>query len=306
MAGIINTGTFTKDLKPLVKRWFGDAYKNYDPQWAKIFAVEESSDNSEEFATYAGMNLAQIKAEGASISYDSMEQFYVVRAQHVVYATGFSITREMIEDGKSLNIAKRRAVEIKKAMLDAKEYVHANILNRAFNSSYVWGDGKELCATDHPTFGADLSNEMTTPLDLSEAALEQSMIDIQSFINNRGLKIQTMGKQLVVPKELQFEAARYLKTELRPGTTDNDINAMNYLGMLQTTPIVHQYLTDTDAYFILTDINDSVNGLKCLQRRAMEMGEDNDFDTENAKFKATERYSPVVIDCRAIYGCTGA
>ena len=303
MAGIINTGSFASDLLPGVSTWFGMAYEQYKSDYEQIFEMVKSSRAFEREILASGLGLPQVKTEGGSVSYDSMGQGYDKEYTHVTYSNGFVITREMLEDGQSDVIAKLRTSDLAWSMHAGREVVAANVLNRAFNSVYAGGDGKELCATNHPTKADDLKNELTTPADLSEAALEQVLIDIMDFRNDRGLRIAVQGMKLIVPKELSFEAHRILNTNLRPGTANNDANSMKDMGMLPGGVCVNRYLTDADAFFIKTDVP---NGLKFYERRGVELGTENDFDTENARFKATMRFSVGWTDPRGIFGSPGA
>ena len=247
--------------------------------------------------------LAPVKTEGGAISYDEAEQAFIDRYTHVTYGLGFIITREMNDDGVSLTTALRRAEALAFSIRQTAETVAANVLNRAFNSSYVYGDGLELCSTAHPNqSGGTWKNELDPAADLSEASLEQACIDIAGFTNDRGLKIAVRPKKLIIPRQLIFEAQRILESSLRPGVNDNDINALKSMGMIPDIAVNH-YLTDTDAFFIKTDCPD---GMKYFERRAASFSTDNDFDTENARFKATFRASWGCTDKRGIFGSPGA
>lgn len=303
MSTPISRGNFAKDLLPGVSEWFGTAYKNHDVKYSQIFEKAQSSRAFEEDVLASGLGVAQQMNEGAGVVYDTMTQGGTARYKHVTYANGFIITRNMLEDGQSELIAQQKSKALKWSMMHAKEIVAANILNRAFNSSYTGFDGKELCATDHATMAADVRNELTTAADLSEASIEQALIDIADFRDNRGLRIAVTPTKLVIPRELTFDAQRILKSELRPGTADNDLNAVKSMGLLQSGMVMNPYLTDADAWFIMTDIPE---GLKYYDRRALEIDTDNDFDTKNAKFMATERYSFGWTDYRGIFGSPGA
>lgn len=306
MGSPINTGLFAKDLKPIVKRWIGQGYEMFDPQYKQVFVTDPSNDAYEEYESFAGLGMAQVKEQGASIAYDTMQQLFNTRITSVTMGLGFQITREMIEDGKVLRIAERRAKELGKAHIVAKETIAANILNRAFNSSYAIGDAKALCATDHPTLGADLANKIAVDADISEVSLEQAVIDIRNYTDNRGLKMMVTPERLIIPVALQFDVVRILKGTERPGTADRDVNALNRMNLLQQDPVVWNYLTDSDAWFIKTSENVTGNGLIYVERRAFEMDDDNDFDTHNAKFQASERYQFGAGDPRCIYGSAGA
>ena len=221
----------------------------------------------------------------------------------MVYALGFVVTREMFEDDQYDVVGQRKAKGLARSMRQTKEIIGANIFNRAFDSNYVGGDSKEMCATDHPNVaGGTFSNELTTAADLSEAALEQAAIDIYAFTDDRGLLIAAKPKKLLVASANQFEAARILGADGRVGTDLNDPNVLKDMGIFSNV-ITNHYLTDPDAWFILTNVKD---GLKYFERRGDAFEMDNDFDTENAKFKATARYSFGWSDPRAIYGSAGA
>jgi len=303
MASPINSGSFAKALYPGVNAWYGRVYDEWSEEFPELFDIENSSRAYEEDVGTTGFGLATNKSEGGSISYDEESQAFITRYQHVVYALGFIITRETVEDDQYDVVGKRRAEALAMSMRQTKETIAANVYNRAFNASYTGGDGKEMCATDHPNFsGGTWSNELTTAADLSEAALEQACIDIMKFTNDRGLKISVMPESLIIPVDLAFEARRILESDGRVGTADNDMNALKSMGKFRKVVINH-YLTDTDAWFIRTNVQ---HGTKCFVRRAMEFGVDNDFDTENAKYKATERYSFGWTDPRGIFGSPGA
>lgn len=299
----INSGSFAKALWPGINAWYGRVYEEWPEEYKMLFDEEGSNRAYEEDVGTTGFGLATVKSEGGAISYDEEEQAFITRYRHVVYALGFIITREIYDDDLYDIVGKRRAEALAFSMRQTKETLAANVYNRAFNPSYTGGDGKEMCATDHPNFsGGSWSNELTTAADLSEAALEQACIDIMKFTNDRGLKISVMPESLIIPVDLVFEARRILGSEGRVGTADNDLNALKSMGKF-TNVVTNHYLTDADAWFIRTNVQ---NGLKCFQRRSMEFGIDNDFDTENAKYKASERYSFGWTDPRAIFGSPGA
>lgn len=309
-AGIITTSSFAKALWPGVNKWYGDAYNEYSTEWDKLFEKNTSRRAFEEDVGVSGFGLAVTKNEGAPITYDSSRQGFTSRYNHVVYALGFIITREAFEDDLYDVVGKQKARSLAFSMRQTKEIVAANVYNRAFNTSYTGGDGATLIASaggggsaSAPNVaGGTYTNGVATAADLSEAALEQACIDIAGFTNDRGLKIAVRPRKLVIPKELMFEAQRILKTEGRVGTDLNDLNAIKTMGMIPEI-VTNHYLTDTDAWFILTDVKD---GLKYFERRADEFGMDEDFDTENAKYKATARYSFGWTDRRGIYGSPGA
>jgi len=299
----ITTGSFAKDLWPGVNSWYGMKYAEYPVEHLDIFDKYTSDKAFEEDVGAAMFGLAPVKTEGASITYDSAEQAFVDRYTHVTYGLGFIITREMHDDGISATVALRRAGALAFSIRQTSETVGANVLNRAFNSSYVYGDASELCSTSHANqSGGTWMNELATAADLSEASLEQACIDIAGLTNDRGLKIAVRPVKLIISKEQVFEAHRVLDSTLRPGTADNDLNALKKTGMIPEI-VVNHYLTDTDAYFIKTDCPD---GMKYFTRRDPAFATENDFDTENARFKATFRGSWGCTDKRSIFGSPGA
>ena len=305
--GIITTGNFAKDLVPGVKSWFQTKYKEYPIEYLDIFDKMTSTRAFEEEVGVTGFGLAQIKTEGGGIAYDDQSQGYISRYTHVTYGLGFVITREMHEDGISVTIALRRAGALAFSIRQTKETVGANVLNRAFNSSYTMGansDGKELLASDHPKkSGGTWRNELETPADLSEASLEQACIDIGAFTTDRGLTIAIRPMKLILPPALEFDAYRILKSIGRVDTANNDINAIRASGKIPQGVAVNHYLTDPDAWFLKTDCPD---GMKYMERTADKFGSENDFDTENARFKATFRGSFGWSDPRGLFGSPGA
>lgn len=281
----------------------GKAYGEYSTEYNKLFETFKSSKAFEEDVGVSSFGLAVVKPEGAPIQMDSERQAFITRYSHVVYALGFIITREIMEDDQYDVVGQRKAQGLAYSMRQTKEVVAANVYNRAFNSSYVGGDGKELLATDHPNFaGGTWANELTTAADLSEAALEQACIDIAGFTNDRGLLIAAKPKTLIIPRQLMFEAKRILGSDGQVYSADNTLNAIKTMGMIPEV-VVNHYLTDTDAWFIKTDVP---HGMKHFERRADSFDMDNDFDTENAKFKATARYSFGWTDPRGLFGSPGA
>jgi hypothetical protein len=302
-AGVITRGHFPRDLKPVVAYYFGKAYKDHPELYAKMFDSEKTSDAYEEYASYAGLSAAQLKTEGGSISYDSAQELFNQRIQILTYGLGFKVTREMIEDGKVMKFAQRKAVELKKACMDNKEIRAADVLNNAFNSSFTGADGKELCATDHPILDGTYANEPSTAADLSEAALENAIIDLRKAKNNRGLRMHVTPTMPIIPPDLEFELCRILDGKERVGTADREINALNKKSYLGMTPVINPYLTDSDAWFLKTDVD---HGLIHLDRRGMEIESDNDHDTQNASYIATFRDAFFWNDPRGIYGSPGA
>lgn len=299
----INTSSFAKALWPGVNAWYGKEYNEFEVEWDKLFEKNTSNRNFEEDVGVSSFGLAIMKPEGSPISYDTERQGFTTRYTHVVYALGFIITREIMEDDLYDVVGQRKAQGLAFSMRQTKEILGANVYNRAFNSSYTGGDGVSLINASHPNIaGGTFSNQIATAADLSEAALEQAVIDLASFTNDRGLRIAVKPQSLIIPYNLMFEAQRILKSTGRPGTDNNDLNALNNMGMFKDV-VVNHYLTDTDAWFIRTNVK---NGMKYFERRADEFNMDNDFDTENAKFKATARYSFGWTDPRGLYGSAGA
>ncbi len=300
---IINSGSFAKALWPGVNAWYGKAYSEYPVEYTKLFETFKDSKAFVEDVGISSFGLAVQKPEGAPISYDSERQAFITRYQHVTYALGFIITREIMEDDQYAVVGERKAQGLAFSMRQTKEIVGANVYNRAFNTGFVGGDGVAMIVNNHPNLaGGTWSNVIGTAADLSEAALEQAVIDIAGFTNDRGLLIAVRPKTLVIPRQLMFEAKRILNSDGRVGTDNNDLNAIKNMGLIPET-VVNHYLTDTDAWFIRTDVK---HGMKYFERRGDSFDMDNDFDTENAKYKATARYSFGWTDPRGIYGSPGA
>lgn len=302
---MMTSGSFAKSLYPGVSNWYGQAYEEWSPQWPELVDQYTTKRAYEEDVQYTGFGLLGIKPEGSGISYDDAKQGFITRYNPVVYGLGFVITREAVEDDLYGIIGPKRAKALAFSVRQTKEQVVANMYNRAFNSAYAGGDGKELLATDHPFYnGGSWANELTTAADLSEAALEQACIDIAKLKNDRGLNISLMGESLIISVDQMFEAHRLLQTPYRIGTSDNDISALYSMGKFPGGVKVNHYLTDTDAWFIRTNLKS--DGLKYFQRRKAEFTMDNEWETENAKYKVTERYSTGWTDARALFGSPGA
>lgn len=298
----INTGSFAKALWPGVNAWYGKEYAEYPTEWDKIFSKNTSRKAWEEEVGYSGFGLALQKPEGSPVRYDTAQQGFVTRYTHVEYALGFVITRNMVDDDLYDVIGKTKAQGLAFSMRQTKEIVAANVLNRAFTTGYTGGDGSILCVSSHPNVaGGTYSNVIGTAADISEAALEQAVIDIAGWTNDRGMKIAVRPKQIIVPYTLEFDAGKIMKTEYEVGTNNNTVNLIRsrFPGGL----VLNHYLTDTDAWFIQTDVK---NGLKMFERRPDDFTMDNDFDTDNAKYKATGRYSFGWTDPKGIYGSAGA
>ncbi len=300
----IYTGNFAKALWPGVNAWYGKAYDEYPVEWDKLFDKHTSRKNFEEDIGVSSFGLAVVKDQGGPISYDTERQAFLTRYSHVVYGLGFIISREMYEDDLYDVVGQRKAKGLAFSMRQTKEVVGANVFNRAFSASYVGGDGVAMCSTAHPNLaGGTWANKPGTDADLSEAALEQACIEIAQWTNDRGLRVAIRPKTLIIPVQIEFEANRILKSEYRVSTNYNDINVLNMQNRFPGGIVVNHYLTDTDAWFIKTDAPD---GMKYFERRGDEFTMDNDFDTENAKYKATARYSFGWTDPRGVYGSAGA
>lgn len=306
---VITTSSFAKALWPGVNKWYGDAYSEFQPQWDKLFAKHTSRRAWEEDVGVSTFGLPSVKAEGQGINYDTSRQGFTSRYNHVVYALGFIVTREAVDDDLYDVVGKQKARSLAFSMRQNKEIVAANILNRAFNTSYVGGDSATLVAcagggsASHPNVaGGTWTNGPSAAVDISEAAFEQAAIDIRGWTNDRGLKIQVKPRKLVIPKDQMFEATRILKTEGQVYSADNTLNALKTMGIIPEI-VVNDYLTDTDAWFILTDAQD---GLKYFERDGDSFDMDEDFDTENAKYKARSRFSFGWTDPRGIWGSPGA
>ena len=300
---IITTGAHPKHLWPGVHAFFGQTYSQHPDEYKDLFEWKDSDKNYEEMVQEIGFGLAPIKNQGQSISYDTTTQGYVSRFIHVTYGLGYIVTEEEIEDNQYGSKAIDRAASLKISMVETKENVCAQIYNRAFNTSYTFGDGKALCVTDHPSLSGSQSNRLTTDADFSEASLEDLNIQIMGATNDRGLKIKLMAQSLHIPRQLWYEANRVLKSVLQNDSANNAINVLKATNAMPDGIKMNHYFTDSDAWLIRTN---APKGMTAFQRRAMSFTQDNDFDTSNAKAKATERYSVGVADWRGIFGTQGA
>jgi len=300
----ISRQQLAKELEPGLNALFGLEYKNYENQHTEIFDIENSDRAFEEEVMLSGFANAAVKSEGSAVTFDTANESFTSRYTHETIALAFAITEEAIEDNLYDRIATRYTKALARSMAQTKQIKAANVLNNGFSSSFPGGDGKELFATDHPTQSAgELKNELSTSADLSETSLEQAMIDIAAFKDERGFKIAARGLKLIIPSELQFTAERILKSPARVGTADNDLNALSSKGMLPQGYVVNNYLTDTDAFFIKTDIP---NGMKMFNRANLKTAMEGDFDTGNVRYKARERYSFGFSDWRGMFGSPGA
>ena len=300
----INRAQLVKELVPGLHALFGLEYERYNNEHEDIFDTESSERAFEEEVMLSGFGEAPTKGEGAAVVYDTAQESWTSRFTHETVALAFALTEEAIEDNLYDTLPSRYTRALARSMQTTKQVKAANVLNNAFSSSYVGGDGKELCATDHPTVAnVDLKNELSTAADLNETSLEQALIDIADFKDERNLKVNAQAKKLIIPPALQFVADRLMDTPGRVGTSDNDINAIRNMGMISDGYVVNHYLTDTDAFFIKTDVP---NGLKHFVRTPVSTSMEGDFETGNVRYKARERYSFGWSDWRGIFGSPGA
>ena len=292
-----------KELEPGLNALFGLEYDRYENQHTEIFDEESSDRAFEEEVMLGGFANAAVKPEGQGITYEDAQETFTARYTHETVALAFSLTEEAVEDNLYDKISTRYTKALARSMANTKQIKAANILNNAFNASFAGGDGKELCATDHPTLSGNQKNELSTAADLNETSLEQMLIDIADMKDERGLKIALQGVKMIIPVQLQFVAERLMKSAGRVGTADNDINAVRNMGMVPQGYVVNNFLTDTDAFFIKTD---SPNGLKHFVRAPIRTAMEGDFDTGNVRYKARERYSFGFSDWRGIFASPGA
>ena len=300
----ISRAQLVKELEPGLNALFGLEYKRYENEAGQIFDNESSDRAFEEEVMLSGFGTADVKPEGSGVQYDDAQETYTARYTHETVALAFALTEEAIEDNLYDRISSRYTKALARSMATSKQVKAANVLNNAFAASgYNGGDGESLCGNAHPTLNGNQTNIPTTASDLSETSLEQALIDIASFQDERGLKIAAQGMKMIIPKELQFTAERIMKSQGRVGTADNDINAVKSMGMIPQGYVVNHYLSDTDAWFIKTDVP---NGMKHFVRAPLKTAMEGDFDTGNVRYKARERYSFGWSDWRGIYGSPGA
>jgi hypothetical protein len=299
----ISRAQLVKELEPGLNALFGLEYKNYADEHTQIFDIENSDRAFEEEVMLSGFANASVKPEGSSVNFDSATESFTARYTHETLALAFAITEEAIEDNLYDRLASRYTKALARSMANAKQVKAANVLNNAFDSNFTGGDGVELCSAVHPITGGTFKNELSTSADLNETSLEQSLIDIAAMTDDRGLKIAAKGTKMIIPSALQFTAERLMKSTGRVGTADNDINAVANMGMIPQGYVVNHYLTDTDAFFIKTDVP---NGLKMFVRSPVKTSMEGDFETGNVKYKARERYSFGFSDPRGIFGSPGA
>ena len=298
----INRAQLAKELEPGLNALFGMEYSRYENEHSEIFDQESSDRAFEEEVMLMGFGEAAVKQEGAAVQFDTATESFTSRYTHETIALAFSLTEEAVEDNLYDTLSARYTRSLARSMAYTKQTKAANILNNAFATA--GGDGVSLVNTAHPTaLGGTFSNRSSTDADLNETSLEQAMIDIAAFIDERGLKIAMQGRKLIIPVNIQFVADRILNSTLRVGTSDNDINALRNMGMLPDGYTINHYLSDTDAYFIKTD---APNGFKHFVRAALTTGMEGDFDTGNMRYKARERNSFGFSDPRCVYGSQGS
>ena len=299
----ISRSQLVKELEPGLNALFGLEYGRYDAEHTEIYDTETSDRAFEEEVMLSGFGNARVKSEGGSIVYDNATETFTARYSHETIALGFAITEEAVEDNLYDRVSARYTKALARSMANTKKVKAANVLNNAFDPNFTGGDGVELCSAVHPIVAGTFANELGTAADLNETSLEQSLIDIAAFTDERGLLISTQGRKLIIPSELQFVAERLTQSQLRVGTADNDINATRNMGMIPEGYVVNHYLTDPDAFFIKTDIP---NGFKLFQRAPIRTSMEGDFDTGNVRYKARERYSFGFSDPRCVFGSPGA
>ena len=301
----ISRAQLVKELEPGLNALFGLEYKRYDNESAEIYATESSDRAFEEEVMLSGFANADVKAEGAGVSFDEAQETFTARYTHETVALAFAITEEAMEDNLYDRISSRYTKALARSMANAKQVKGAAPLNNGLPgvATFKTGDGVSLINASHPTIAGTFSNTLSTAADLNETSLEQAMIDIAAFTDERGLRIAAQGKKMIIPSALQFTAERVLKSPGRVGTADNDINALKNLGMIPQGYRVNHFVTDTDAWYIITDIP---NGMKYFDRAPLKTAMEGDFDTGNVRYKARERYSFGCSDPRGIYASPGA
>lgn len=300
----ISRAQLSKELEPGLNALFGMEYARYENQHSEIFTTETSDRSFEEEVMLSGFGAAPTKSEGTGVAFDDANEAYTARYNHETIALAFSITEEAVEDNLYDRLSGRYTKALARSMAHTKQVKAAAVLNNAFDSTVTGGDGKELCATDHPlTNGSTFANEPSTAADLNETSLEDALIKIAGFVDERGLIVALRGMKLIIPRQLQFVAERIMNSTLRVATSDNDINALKSMGMLPEGYVVNDFLTDTDAFFIMTD---TPRGFLHFERVALSTGMEADFDTGNMRYKARERYSFGFSDPRCVFGSPGA
>jgi hypothetical protein len=300
----ISRAQLAKELEPGLNALFGLEYQRYEQEHAEIYDTENSERAFEEEVMLSGFGSAPVKSEGAAVAFDDANEAFTARYNHETIALAFSITEEAIEDNLYDRLSSRYTKALARSMANTKQVKAAAVLNNAFDTTVTGGDGVSLCNASHPlTNGSTFRNQPSTAADLNETSLENALIDIAGFVDERGLRVSVRGTKLIIPSNLQFIADRILESTLRPGTADNDINAVRNMGMLPEGYVVNHYLLDTDAFFIKTD---APRGFLHFERMPMSTKMEGDFDTGNMRFKARERYSFGFSDPRCVYGSQGA
>ena len=301
----ISRAQLVKELEPGLNALFGLEYKRYDNESAEIYVTESSDRAFEEEVMLSGFGDAAVKPEGQGVSFDTAQETYTARYTMETIALAFAITEEAIEDNLYDRLASRYTKALARSMASTKNTKGAAILNTGFTGSGnpTYGDGQVLLIAAHPTLSGTQTNILSTAADLNETSLEQAMIDIAAFKDERGLKVAAKARKLIIPSALQFTAERLLKSQGRVGTADNDINALKNMNMIPEGYVVNHYLSDTDAWFVTTDVP---NGLKHFDRAPLKTSMEGDFDTGNVRYKARERYVFGASDWRGIFGTPGA
>ena len=300
----ISRAQLAKELEPGLNALFGLEYQRYEQEHAEIYDTENSERAFEEEVMLSGFGSAPVKSEGAAVAFDDANEAFTARYNHETIALAFSITEEAIEDNLYDRLSSRYTKALARSMANTKQVKAASVLNNAFDTTITGGDGVSLCNASHPlTNGSTFRNQPSTAADLNETSLENALIDISGFVDERGLRVSVRGTKLIIPSNLQFIADRILESTLRPGTADNDINAVRNMGMLPEGYVVNHYLLDTDAFFIKTD---APRGFLHFERMPMSTKMEGDFDTGNMRFKARERYSFGFSDPRCVFGSQGA
>ena len=303
----ISRAQLAKELEPGLNSLFGLEYNTYDQEYTEIFSVEDSDRAFEEEVLLTGFGSAPTKSEGQGVQFDNANESYTARYTHDTVGLAFALTEEAVEDNLYSSLGKRYPNALARSMANTKEVKGADVLNNAFSSSFTGGDGVSLINTAHPLAGGgSAANRAATMADLNETSLEDALIDISTFTDDRGLTISVQATKLVVPPQLVFVADRILNSDGRTGTADNDINSIKNTGVIPGGYTVNHYLNDPDAFFLLTSVTESGEGLKMFQRTAMETSMEPDFSTGNIRYKARERYSFGFSDWRGVYGSQGA
>jgi hypothetical protein len=301
----ISRSQLVKELEPGLNALFGLEYKRYENQHSEIYNEESSDRAFEEEVMLSGFANAQVKGEGSGVSFDEAQETFTARYTHETVALAFAITEEAIEDNLYDRLASRYTKALARSMSNAKQVKAVEPLIQGLPSTdnFDSGDGVSLFNTSHPTVSGTFKNTLSTQADLNETSLEQSLIDIAKMTDERGLRIAARGLKMIIPSELQFTAERLMKSQGRVGTADNDVNAIVSMGMVPQGYRINNYLTDSDAFYIITDIP---NGMKMFNRAPLTTAMEGDFDTGNVRYKARERYSFGVSDPRGIFGVEGA